>query len=66
LTACGPVELDRRVQATPYASIIDRQAPAQRSGFLAALNMGADTLKVLKRCLSTTTRSDFDPFRATS
>ncbi|PYQ88513.1 MAG: ArsR family transcriptional regulator, partial [Acidobacteria bacterium] len=42
-------ELDRRVHGTPYASIIDRQAPAQRSGVLAALNMVADTLTLLPR-----------------
>ncbi len=35
-------ELDRRVHGTPYASIIDRQAPAQRGGVLAALNLVAD------------------------
>jgi type IV secretory pathway TraG/TraD family ATPase VirD4 len=46
---CRDEELDRRVQGTPYASIIDRQAPAQRSGVLAALNMVADTLKLLPR-----------------
>jgi len=46
---CHDEELDRRVQGTPYASIIDRQAPAQRSGVLAALNMVADTLKLLPR-----------------
>jgi type IV secretory pathway TraG/TraD family ATPase VirD4 len=46
---CRDEELDRRVQGTPYASIIDRQAPAQRSGVLAALNMVADTLKLLRR-----------------
>lgn len=44
---CHDEELDHRVHATPYASIIDRQAPAQRSGVLAALNMVADTLKLL-------------------
>jgi type IV secretory pathway TraG/TraD family ATPase VirD4 len=44
---CHGDELDRRVHGTPYASIIDRQAPAQRSGVLAALNMVADTLKLL-------------------
>jgi hypothetical protein len=32
-----------RVRGTPYASIIDRQAPAHRSGVLAALNMVADS-----------------------
>jgi len=42
------------VRATPYASIIDRQAPAQRSGVLAALNMEADTLKLLPRESETT------------
>jgi type IV secretory pathway TraG/TraD family ATPase VirD4 len=49
-------ELDRRVQGTPYASIIDRQAPAQRSGVLAALNMVADTLTLLPREWETTHR----------
>jgi hypothetical protein len=44
---CHDEELDRRVHGTPYASIIDRQAPAQRSGVLASLNMVADTLKLL-------------------
>jgi hypothetical protein len=42
-------ELDRRVRGTPYASMIDRQAPAQRSGVLASLNMVADSLKLLPR-----------------
>jgi type IV secretory pathway TraG/TraD family ATPase VirD4 len=51
---CHDEELDRRVHGTPYASIIDRQAPAQRSGVLAALNMAADTLKLLP-CESQTT-----------
>jgi len=53
---CHDEELDRRVQATSYASIIDRQAPAQRSGVLAALNMVADTLKLLPRESETTRR----------
>ena len=44
---CHDDELDRRVHGTPYASIIDRQAPAQRSGVLAALNMVADTPNLL-------------------
>ena len=52
---CHGEGLDRRVHGTPYASIIDRQAPAQRSGVLAALNMVADTLKLLP-CESETTR----------
>ena len=53
---CHDEELDRRVHGTPYASIIDRQAPAQRSGVLAALNMVADTLKLLPRESETTGR----------
>ena len=53
---CHDEELDQRVRATPYASIIDRQAPAQRSGVLAALNMVADTLKLLPRETETTRR----------
>jgi hypothetical protein len=53
---CHDEELDRRVDGTPYASIIDRQAPAQRSGVLAALNMVADTLKLLPHESQTTRR----------
>ena len=53
---CHDEELDRRVHGTPYASIIDRQAPAQLSGVLAALNMVADTLKLLPRESDTTRR----------
>lgn len=44
---CHDEELDRRVSGTPYASIVDRQAPPQRSGVLASLNMVADVLKLL-------------------
>lgn len=44
---CHEGEIDRRVQGTPYAAVIDRQAPAQRSGVLASLNMVADSLKLL-------------------
>jgi len=44
---CHEEELDQRVAGTPYASIIDRQAPPQRSGVLASLNMVADVLKLL-------------------
>ena len=40
-------EIDKRVKGTAYAAMIDRQAPAQRSGVLASLNMVADTLKLL-------------------
>jgi type IV secretory pathway TraG/TraD family ATPase VirD4 len=53
---CHDEELDRRMNGTPYASIIDRQAPAQRSGVLAALNMVADTLKLLPRESETSRR----------
>jgi len=44
---CHEEEIDRRVKGTEYAAMIDRQAPAQRSGVLASLNMVADTLKLL-------------------
>jgi len=44
---CQEGEIDRRVKGTAYAAMIDRQAPAQRSGVLASLNMVADTLKLL-------------------
>src|SRR5947209_20379616 len=44
---CHEEEIDRRLIGTPYASMIARQAPAQRSGVLASLNMVADTLKLL-------------------
>jgi len=40
-------ELDRLLRGTPYAALVDRRAPPQRSGVLAALNMVADTLKLL-------------------
>jgi type IV secretory pathway TraG/TraD family ATPase VirD4 len=44
---CHEEEIDRRVKGTPYAAMIDRLAPAQRSGVLASLNMVADSLKLL-------------------
>ena len=44
---CHEGEIDRRVKGTAYAAMIDRQAPAQRSGVLASLNMVADTLQLL-------------------
>ena len=44
---CHEDEIDQRVKGTAYAAMIDRQAPAQRSGVLASLNMVADTLKLL-------------------
>jgi hypothetical protein len=47
LWMCHEEEIDRRVKGTQYAAMIDRQAPAQRSGVLASLNMVADALKLL-------------------
>src|SRR5437667_1850909 len=44
---CHEAEIDYRVKGTEYAAMIDRQAPAQRSGVLASLNMVADSLKLL-------------------
>jgi type IV secretory pathway TraG/TraD family ATPase VirD4 len=44
---CHEGEIDKRVAGTPYAVMIDRQAPPQRSGMLASLNMIADTIKLL-------------------
>ena len=37
------------MKGTEYAAMIDRQAPAQRSGVLASLNMVADTLKLFRQ-----------------
>ncbi len=53
---CHEEEIDRRLIGTPYASMIARQAPAQRSGVLASLNMVADTLKLLPAERDTTRR----------
>ena len=44
---CHEDEIDRRLAGTAYTAMVDRQAPAQRSGVLASLNMVADTLKLL-------------------
>ncbi|HKV64548.1 MAG TPA: type IV secretion system DNA-binding domain-containing protein [Candidatus Acidoferrum sp.] len=44
---CHEEEIDQRVKGTQYAAMIDKQAPAQRSGVLASLNMVADCLKLL-------------------
>ena len=44
---CHEEEIDQRVKGTQYAAMIDRQAPAQRSGVLGSLNMVADSLKLL-------------------
>jgi Type IV secretion-system coupling protein DNA-binding domain len=53
---CHEGEIDQRVKGTEYAAMIDRRAPAQRSGVLASLNMVADSLKLLPREADTTTR----------
>jgi type IV secretory pathway TraG/TraD family ATPase VirD4 len=53
---CHEDELDRRLSGTAYAAMIDRQAPAQRSGVLASLNMVADTLQLLPAERDTTRR----------
>lgn len=42
-----PEEIDRRVEGTEYAAMIDPQSPPQRSGVLGSLNMVADALKLL-------------------
>jgi type IV secretory pathway TraG/TraD family ATPase VirD4 len=44
---CHEEEIDQRLKGTQYAAMIDKQAPAQRSGILASLNMVADSLKLL-------------------
>jgi hypothetical protein len=44
---CHEEEIDQRVKGTQYAAMIDKQAPAQRGGILASLNMVADSLKLL-------------------
>jgi hypothetical protein len=53
---CHEDEIDRRLTGTAYAAMIDRHAPAQRSGVLASLNMVADTLKLLPAERETTER----------
>jgi type IV secretory pathway TraG/TraD family ATPase VirD4 len=53
---CHDDEIDLQVKGTAFAAMIDRQAPAQRSGVLASLNMVADTLKLLPAERETTHR----------
>src|SRR2546425_684771 len=53
---CNETAIDQRVKGTEYAAMINRQAPAQRSGVLASLNMVADSLKLLPREADTTKR----------
>jgi hypothetical protein len=54
--ACGALNLNVHLHALVLdgvSSVIDRQAPAQRGGVLAALNMVADSSKLLPRELDT-------------
>jgi hypothetical protein len=44
------------VKGTEFAALIDKQAPHQRSGVLASLNMVADTMKLLPREKETSAR----------
>jgi hypothetical protein len=53
---CHEEEIDRRVKGTEFAAMIDKQAPQQRSGVLASLNMVADTMKLLPREKETSAR----------
>jgi type IV secretory pathway TraG/TraD family ATPase VirD4 len=53
---CHEEEIDKRVKGTEYAAMIDKQAPQQRSGVLASLNMIADAMKLLPREKETSTR----------
>jgi Type IV secretion-system coupling protein DNA-binding domain len=51
---CHEEKLDRRLKGTELAAMIYHGAAAQRAGILAALNMVADSLKVLPRKPETT------------
>lgn len=53
---CHEEEIDRRVKGTEFAAMIDKQAPQQRSGVLASLNMVADSMKLLPREKETSAR----------
>jgi type IV secretory pathway TraG/TraD family ATPase VirD4 len=53
---CHEEEIDRRVKGTEFAAMIDKQAPQQRSGVLASLNMVADSMKLLPREKETNAR----------
>ena len=44
---CDKDELERRMAGTPYAAMIDRDAPNQQVGVRASLNMVADALMLL-------------------
>jgi hypothetical protein len=43
----NPAEIDRRVQGTEYALLIDPRAPQQRTGVLSSLGMVAESLRML-------------------
>ncbi len=43
----NPVEIDRLVAGTPYATMINPQSPDQRNGVLGSLNRVADALSLL-------------------
>jgi hypothetical protein len=45
----NPAEIDRRVQGTEYALLIDPRAPQQRTGVLSSLGMVADSLRMLPK-----------------
>lgn len=51
-----PAQIDAHLKETAYAPMVDAEAPAQRAGVLASLNMVADTLKLLPRERDTTRR----------
>ena len=46
---CNAEEIDKRVEGTEMAAMIDRHAAAQRSGVLGSLNMVADAFKLLPK-----------------
>jgi len=46
---CNAEEIDKRVEGTELAAMIDRHAAAQRSGVLGSLNMVADAFKLLPK-----------------
>lgn len=45
----NPAEIDRRLQGTEHAHLIDRQAHQQRAGVLASLGLVADSLRLLPK-----------------
>ena len=49
-----PEEIDKRVQGTELAAIIDPRAPNQRTGVLGSLNMIADSFRLLPKREETT------------